>query len=76
MKLLAYAAIAAGGVGAYNRYQASSGSTSPTTGLAQYTGTFDPASFIGVKTTSSVFDAGMLIDLALVGLGVWMLMRY
>jgi hypothetical protein len=75
MKLLAYAAIAAGGVGAFNRYQASSGTTSPTTGLAAYT-TFDPASYVGFLSTDKTFDAGMAIDLALVALGVYLLMRH
>lgn len=74
--IIAYAAIIAGGIGAFNRYQASSGTSSPTTGLSAYTGTLDPASqILGLQTTSTVLDAGMAADLALVGLGVWLLMK-
>ena len=72
--LIAYAAIVAGGLGAFNRYQASSGTTSPTIGIASLTGTFDPAAAIlGLQTTSTTLDMGMLADLALIAFGLYLL---
>lgn len=71
MKLLAYGAIAAGGIGLANRYAASA-SAAPS--WAKFTGTFDPAALVGLTTTENFMDLGSLLDAALVAWGAWYLM--